>query len=141
MSSSTVRPTNYPAIKNAPIVGLAEGNGTFSNYVLAALVIGVPYVVKSFIPIVSRGGFKTYLFVLIITGIPTTVGYWILMSIYGGRKNEKVILPGKDITDYLEFKDPEMKSKYVGKEKINMQEFYDAYFEGKVDVKGAYKLF
>jgi hypothetical protein len=136
MSSSTVRATNYPAIKNAPVVGLAEGNGSFSNTVLVALVLVVPYVVKSITPLVSRGGLKTYLFLLLITGLPTTIAYWIFMSIYGPRKNEKVVLPNKDITEYIEFKDKEMKAKYVGKEKINIQEFHDAYFDGKVDVKG-----
>ncbi|KAF6752795.1 sphingolipid C9-methyltransferase [Ephemerocybe angulata] len=136
MSSTTVKPTDYPAIKNAPLVGLAEGNGSFSNYHLAFLVVVVPYVVKSLIPFVKNGGFKTYLFVALLTGVPTTVAYWAFMSAYGGRKNEKVILPGKDIEEYITINDPELKKLYSGKQKIPMQVFHDAYFEGKIDVKG-----
>ncbi|KAJ6617591.1 sphingolipid C9-methyltransferase [Mycena sp. CBHHK59/15] len=115
MSSSTVRETNLPCIKNAPLVGLAEGNAQFSNYQLAALVLIVPYVVKSFLPLISRGGFKTYIFMLLLTGVPTTIAYWALMSQYGVRKNDKL---------------------YYGKNKIPMQVFHDAYFEGKIDFNG-----
>lgn len=135
-SSSPVRVTDTPAIKNAPLVGLAEGNGSFNNLHLAAAVIVVPWLVKRVLPIVNQGGFKTYLFMLILLGIPVTVGYWTLMSTIGGRKNTKVELPGKPISTYLEFKDQELKSKHAGTEKINMQEFHDAYFDGKVEVKG-----
>lgn len=133
---SAVRVTKYSAIKNAPLVGLAEGNGSFSNVHLAILVAVVPYVVKSFTPIVKYGGFKTYLFLLLLLGAPTAVGYWSFMSIYGGRKNEKVQLPGKDIDEYITINDPELKKLYKGKEKIPMQVFHDAYFEGKIDFKG-----
>ncbi|KAJ7176493.1 sphingolipid C9-methyltransferase [Mycena filopes] len=136
MSSTSVRPTSLASIKNAPLIGLAEGNGQFSNYQLAALVLVVPYIVKSLLPLVSRGGFKTYLFVLALTGVPTTVAYWALMSNYGARKNDKVILPGKDIEEYITIKDPELKKLYHGKNKIPMQIFHDAYFEGKIDFKG-----
>ncbi|KAJ7160434.1 sphingolipid C9-methyltransferase [Mycena filopes] len=135
MSSTSVRPTSLASIKNAPLVGLAEGNGQFSNYQLAALVLVVPYLVKSFLPLVSRGGFKTYLFVLLLTGAPTTVAYWALMSNYGARKNDKVVLPGKDIEEYMIIKDAELKKLYHGKNKIPMQVFHDAYFEGKIDLK------
>ncbi|KAF8994007.1 sphingolipid C9-methyltransferase [Cyathus striatus] len=130
------RVTNYPAIKNAPVVGLAEGNGSFSNIHLAALVVVVPYILKSFLPIIKYGGFKTYLFLLVVTGVPTTVGYWTVMSIYGPRKNDKVVLPGKNIEEYITIHDPELKQLYKGTEKINMQVFHDAFFEGKVDFNG-----
>ncbi|KAF8955393.1 sphingolipid C9-methyltransferase [Flammula alnicola] len=136
MSSSSVRVTNYPAIKNAPLVGLAEGNGSFSNYHLAALLIVVPYILKTFLPIVKYGGFKTYLFMFFLCGAPTAVGYWAFNSIYGGRRNEKVVLPGKDIEEYITIKDPELKQVFRGKEKIPMQLFHDAYFEGKIDFNG-----
>ncbi|KAF7377766.1 Sphingolipid C9-methyltransferase [Mycena sanguinolenta] len=136
MSSSSVRETSLPSIKNAPLVGLAEGNAQFSNYHLAALVLIVPYIVKSFLPLVNRGGWYTYWFMVLLTGLPTTVGYWVLMSTYGARKNEKVTLPGKDIEEYITIKDPELKKLYHGKNKIPMQIFHDAYFEGKIEFNG-----
>ncbi|KAJ7601393.1 hypothetical protein DFH06DRAFT_449708 [Mycena polygramma] len=58
------------------------------------------------------------------------------MSMYGARKNEKVVLPGKDIEEYITIRDPELKKLYNGKNKIPMQLLHDAYFEGKIDFKG-----
>lgn len=136
MSTSSVRVTNYPAIKNAPLVGLAEGNGSFNNLHLAGLLFVVPYLLKAFLPIIKYGGTKTYLFLFILTAAPTAVGYWTFNSIYGSRRNEKVVLPGKDIEEYITIKDPELKKLYKGKEKIPMQLFHDAYFDGKIDFKG-----
>ncbi|KIJ15731.1 hypothetical protein PAXINDRAFT_11323, partial [Paxillus involutus ATCC 200175] len=99
MSFSPVSVTNTPAIKNAPLVGIAEGNGYFSNAHLATLVLGVPYIVKRVLPFVNRGGIKTYLFLVVILGVPITVAYWTVASMYGKRKNQKVLLPGKDIEE------------------------------------------
>lgn len=141
MSSSTVRVTNLPAIQNAPLVGLAEGNGAFNNYHLAGAVVIVPYLLKSILPIISRGGFKTYLFLLVLTGVPTTVAYWTLISMYGPRRNEKVVLPGKDIEEYITIKDVDLKLRYRGKEKIPMQVFHDAYFDGKIEFNGMSRFF
>jgi hypothetical protein len=134
--SGSPRLTNVPNFKNAPLVGLAEGNGSFSNYVLASLVLGVPWLLKRVLPIVNRGGSKTYLFLTALLGLPVTVAYWTLMSMFGPRKNEKVVLPGKDIEEYITIKDPELKVRYHGKEKIPMQTFHDAYFDGKIDFNG-----
>lgn len=138
MSSSSVQPTNYPAIKNAPLAGLAEGNGYFSNYHLAAVVVVVPYILKTILPLFNRGGFKTYLFLLILSGVPTTVAYWTLASMYGARKNEKVTLPGKNIEEYITINDPELAKLYNGKNKIPMQVLHDAFFDGKIDIKGTH---
>lgn len=136
MSFSPVRVTTTPAIKNAPLVGLVEGNGYFSNVHLVVLVLGVPYILKRVTPIVNRGGLKTYVFLVVLLGIPVTVAYWTVASMYGKRKNQKVILPSKEIGEYITINDPELKALYHGKEKIPMQVFHDAYFEGKIDFNG-----
>ncbi|KAI1798480.1 sphingolipid C9-methyltransferase [Ganoderma leucocontextum] len=136
MSSYSVAVTDTPAIKNAPLIGLAEGNGYFSNAHLAALVLGVPWLVKRTLPVFCHGGLKTYLFLVLLLGIPITVGYWTVMSTYGPRKNQKVQLPGRSIEEYITIKDPELKAKYFGKEKIPMQVFHDAFFDDKADFNG-----
>ncbi|KAG1721196.1 sphingolipid C9-methyltransferase [Suillus paluster] len=136
MPFTPVRTTNVPSIKNAPLVGLAEGNGYFSNLQLAGLVLVVPWVIKRILPFVNRGGLKTYIFLLLITGIPVTVAYWTVASMYGRRKNVKVLLPGKDLEEYITINDPELKEKYHGSTKIPMQVFHDAYFEGKIEFNG-----
>jgi len=134
--SGSPRLTNVPNFKNAPLIGLAEGNGSFSNYVLASFVLGIPWLLKRVLPLVNRGGFKTYFFLTAILGLPVTIAYWTLMSMFGPRKNEKVVLPGKDIEEYITINDPELKARYRGKEKIPMQTFHDAYFDGKIDFNG-----
>lgn len=131
-----VRTTSTPAIKNAPEAGLAEGNGSFSNLHLAILLFVVPWVVKRVLPLVNRGGFYTYWFMFALCGIPVAIGYWTLMSTYGPRKNEKVTLPGKPLEEYIELKDPDLKRLYGGDNKIPMQVFHDAYFDGKAEFKG-----
>lgn len=135
---ASVRVTDTPSIKNAPIVGLAEGNGSFSNLTLAVLVLGVPYFLKKWIPIVRHGGFYTYWVLVLLLGIPVTVTYWAVMSTYGKRRNLKVPLPGKDIEEYISIKDADLKIRYGGKEKIPMQVFHDAYFDGKIDFNGTW---
>jgi len=135
-SSSPPKPTTWATLKNAPVLGLAEGSSAFSNYHLAALVLGVPYVVKRILPLVNRGGFYTYWFLVALVGLPITVGYWTLMSRIGARVNERVPLPGKDIEEYIDIRDDELKKLYHRKNKIPMQIFHDAYFDGKIDFKG-----
>lgn len=134
--SSTVRVTNYPTINNAPVIGLAEGVGAFNNYHFVALLLGVPWLVKRTLPLVNQGGLKTYIFVFLVCGLPTGIAYWTLIGMYGRRRNEKVAYPGKDIEEYITIHDPELKAKYHGKNKIPMQVFHDAYFDGKADFKG-----
>lgn len=138
MPYNTVKTTNIPAIKNAPLEGLAEGNGSFSNVHLAVLVVGVPWVAKRILPVVNRGGFKTYVFLVVVLGLPVTMGYWTLMSMYGKRKNYKVQFPERNLEEYITIHDEVLKKKYHGKEKIPMQVFHDAYFEGKIDFNGAF---
>ena len=131
-----VKISKTPTIKNPPLVGVAEGNGDFNNLHLAAIVLGVPWVLKRVLPIVSHGGFKTYIFLVVVFGVPLTIGYWIVMSIYGKRKNEKVAIPAVNIEEFITTDDTELKAKYHDKEKIPMQIFHDAYFDGKYEFNG-----
>lgn len=131
-----VKISKTPTIKNPPLIGVAEGNGDFNNLHLAAIVLGVPWVLKRILPIVSHGGLKTYIFLVIILGAPLTVGYWTVMSIYGKRKNEKVAIPAVNIEEFITTDDPDLKTKYHDKQKIPMQIFHDAYFDGKYEFNG-----
>ena len=133
-----VKISKTPTIKNPPLVGVAEGNGDFNNLHLAAIVLGVPWVLKRILPVVSYGGFKTYIFLVVVLGVPLIVGYWTAMSIYGKRKNEKVAIPAVNIEEFITTDDPELKAKYHDKEKIPMQVFYDAYFDGKYEFNGGF---
>jgi hypothetical protein len=116
-----------------------DGNGSFSNLVLAGLVLTSPWILfKFFIPYFTIG-FWSYLFFLPLTGVPVAVGYWALMSRVGGPKREHTIkaLPNKPMSYYLTFKDAKLEKEYSNK-KIPMQTFYEAYFAQKVDFNSEY---
>jgi hypothetical protein len=73
-----VRLSKAVTIPNAPLP--AEGNGTFSNYVLAGIVALSPFAIsRILIPLLTLGfwrpglGFWSYLFLLPIAGLPATV--------------------------------------------------------------------
>lgn len=116
---------------------LPAGNGSFSNYHMVGAVLAVPYVLWKFLPIPYFSFTTVYTLLLLLTGLPVIVGYWMVMSHIGPRKRSNVILPGKNIEEYLDIKDPALKARYFGQKKIPMQIFHDAYFEDKIEVKGA----
>ncbi|CEH16507.1 sphingolipid c9-methyltransferase [Ceraceosorus bombacis] len=131
-----VRLTDYATIANAPLP--AEGNGTFNNLHLGLLVFFTPAILLRVIPFFKASWVPWWLYwiLVIVIGAPVTIGYWTFMSIYGPRKNEKVNLPGKPVEEYITIHDAELKRKYHGRNKIPMQPFHDAYFDGKIDIKG-----
>ena len=113
-----------------------DGNGYFSNYQLAAAVLIMPWLLIKLTPFVSFG-FWTYILAFLLTGLPVTFAYWMLASAFGPRISERVKLPGRPQSDYLIFKDPKLREKYLNR-KIPMQVFQEAYFAGKIDVKGTF---
>lgn len=131
-----VRLTNSPAIKNAPLP--AEGNGSFSNVHLALLILLGPAVLLRLLPFVKARwfGWTSYLFLVALLGVPIAIAYWTVASMCGPRVNEKVSLPNRPIEDYLDIQDPVLRQKYSGFTKIPMQIFWEAYFDGKIEVKG-----
>lgn len=127
---------SQPAIANALLP--AEGSGQFSNLHLAILVLIAPAILLRIIPFVKPSWFSWFFYFVLaaITGVPVAVSYWWVMSRIGARKNEKVKLPGRPLEDYIVIKDPALKAKYNGRTKIPMSVFHEAYFDGKIDVKG-----
>ena len=111
----------------------AEGNASFSNYQLAAVVIVVPWLLGKVLPFKTSWTF--YFVSLVLLFLPLTAVYWVVSSKYGARLNEKVPLPGKPQSDYFDFLNDGLKRRYTGK-KIPMQIFHDAYFDGKVEFEG-----
>ena len=118
------------ASKDAPLP--AEDNGSFSNAILAVLVLGVPWFVERIVPIV-RGVFYTYWFLIVIFA-PITVGYIgpscviTARGIFARQASKRPLRLG--------FETP------MGftKDKIPMPIWHDAYFDGKIDTQGASHL-
>lgn len=141
MGPSYVYTTTTPTIKNAPVVGLIDGNGDFNNYHLATLVLSVPLAVqRSFalaieLPWVMTG-VTGYAILLAVLGLPVTISYWAYKSRHGKRHNDKIPMPEGDVEMFIAIKDQGLGKKYHGKNKIPMVVFQDAYIAGKVDFKG-----
>jgi len=136
----SIRTTKTPTIKNAPVVGLIDGNGDFSNYHLAGLVLSVPLIVQRLLELVVElpwpmTGASGYVVLLVLLGVPVAIFYWTYQSRYGKRHNDKIPIPEGNIERFIEFND-EWLMKYYGERGIPMVVFHDAYVAGKVDFKG-----
>lgn len=140
---SNVRLTNYPAIKNAPLI--VEGNGRFSNKEFIISVILIPYLIGKFlIPMITVTLFSiSHLVLIIIFGAPVMILYWTLNSIYPNQNPNEILLPNNKQSSYFIFKDHQLSLKYNHAEdsnankqkKIPMQVWHDAYFDGKIQLK------
>lgn len=121
----------------APSPFPAEGSSAFSNLHLAIALLAVPKLVQWTFPFLNRS--KLYWVLLVLTFIPTLIAYWAATSTFGPRRNTKVTLPGRPITDYIVFHDEKLKQQWLGK-KMPMQVLYDLYFDAKLDFKGLSSL-
>lgn len=109
-----------------------------------AVVFGPYFFGKYLIPFVTVRLFSySHIVLILILGAPITLAYWTLNSIYGPRNDEKLAFPGKDQDTYFIFKDPILAQKYGGAQskvkKIPMQIWHDAYFDGKIELKGSFR--
>ncbi|KAK0642870.1 S-adenosyl-L-methionine-dependent methyltransferase [Cercophora newfieldiana] len=130
--SCGVETTNFPAIHNPPLPAEGPGNEAFSNYLLGALVLGVPTYVARYL----GGGLKTTIFFILVLFFPLLVGYWYVASRYSPRTNDKAKLPGRNVEEYITFKKEEDRIRWSGRNKIPMKTFYEMYFDGDVDFNG-----
>ncbi|KAI6784822.1 uncharacterized protein J7T54_007915 [Emericellopsis cladophorae] len=127
-----VRTTERPAIKNAPLPADGPGSDHFNNYVLAGVMILVPYYMKYKV----GGGLKTFIFFALVVDLPLLAGWWLLVSSISPRKTDKAALPNRGVEHYLEFKKESDRAKFRGQNKVPMGDFYEMYFDGEVDFKG-----
>lgn len=129
--------TDLPTIHNAPLPADGPGAKHFSNTALIALLTSAPLFVTYKLGL----GFKTWVFFFLLFALPILMAYWTLMLSFSPRLNEKVKLPGKPISHYLEFHTEELKAKYETSNngqgtKIPMETFHELYFDGKVSFNG-----
>lgn len=131
-TNTGIRTTGLPCIKNGPLVAEGAGAKSFSNKLLLAILIGVPFVINRKI----HGNKYTFLLIFVLCAIPLLMGYWTFNSNFSPALRNDVKLPNRPIEHYLDIKDPALKKKYQGHKKIPYEVFYEAYFENKIDVKG-----
>lgn len=128
----TYKPTTWQSVQNAtyPIEG--AGNTSFSNAVLAAVVLGVPFTIKYYLGL----PFWLYPILVVLFALPSLASVIYLYSRFAPRNRTNIVLPGKPLEHYMIIHDPELKSQYSGYTKIPMETFFEAYFVGKIDIVG-----
>ncbi|KAG0170221.1 hypothetical protein DFQ28_005062 [Apophysomyces sp. BC1034] len=126
------KPTTWSAIHNATLPVEGAGNQTFDNRVLFGAVVGVP----AFLTYVLGFSWFFFLITTILLGLPMLATTLFLFSKFAPRYRNRIPLPGKPLEEYITIHDPELKSQYFGRNKIPMETFFEAYFEGKIDIKG-----
>ncbi|QUC24055.1 uncharacterized protein UV8b_08296 [Ustilaginoidea virens] len=124
--------TDSATIHNPPLPSEGAGNESFSNLLLGALLLGVPFLVIRFVGL----GFKTWFFFVVVLALPILIVYWTLASNFSPRINENVRLPGRPVETYVTFKDAADKAKWGGNSKVPIQTFSELYINGRADFNG-----
>ncbi|KAJ2298213.1 hypothetical protein IWW55_004544, partial [Coemansia sp. RSA 2706] len=114
---------------------LREGGGAreYNSYLLYALVAGVPYLLKRALGL-SLGTYFVLaaLLALPIGALTLVVHSWIVRT----PTDQIGALPNQPIEAYMTILDKELKAKYHGSRKIPMEEFFERYFDGDIDLTG-----
>ncbi|KAI8086795.1 Mycolic acid cyclopropane synthetase-domain-containing protein [Halteromyces radiatus] len=128
----TYKPKTWAAIHNATYPAEGAGNQTFDNRILIGVGLGLPYVFKYYLGL----SWFSYIVLTILFALPVLASVIYLYSRFAPRYRNRIRLPGKPLEEYMTIHDPELKQQYNGHNKIPMETFFEAYFEGKIDIKG-----
>ncbi|KAJ3178732.1 hypothetical protein HK101_010104 [Irineochytrium annulatum] len=107
------------------------GSETFSNRQLlgAILVAPLALILLLGIPIMY------YPLIFVFTALPAFAGYNVFFATMAKPIRAQKGLPGKNIEDYFVIKNPALKAKYNGRKKIPAETWFEAYFDGDIDMK------
>ncbi|KAJ3416616.1 hypothetical protein HDV05_000898 [Chytridiales sp. JEL 0842] len=123
--------TSKYVVKTATQNVEGAGSETFSNRNLLASLIGVPLVI-TFLLGISLFWFP---FIFVITALPTFAGYNVIACQVAQPIRPQRGLAGKNLEEYMTIKDSALKAKYNGKNKIPIETWFEAYFDGAIDLK------
>ncbi|KAK6065031.1 cyclopropane-fatty-acyl-phospholipid synthase [Seiridium cupressi] len=124
--------TDAAAIYNARLPVDGPGNESFSNWLLGAFLIGVPFYLARKV----GGGLITTVFIGLITAVPILIAFWSWTSRFSPATNDKVKVPGRPVESYITFKNPEDAARWRGRSKVPMHTFAEMYLDGKVNFNG-----
>ncbi|KAF9189287.1 hypothetical protein BGZ51_009735, partial [Haplosporangium sp. Z 767] len=88
---ATWKKTSYPSIKNADYPVEVAGNESFNNLHLAGVILGVPFLIVSFV----RLPFWTYPILTVLLALPIFAAYFVYGSKFALPLNNRVQTPGK----------------------------------------------
>ncbi|CAG8533510.1 2726_t:CDS:2 [Diversispora eburnea] len=126
-----IKLTTWKAIKNPPYPAEGAGNQTLNFTHLLAAVIGIPLFTAYYFCL----GFYTCLILFFPLGVSVFGLFLFISSRISSPYNNKVQLPGKKVEEYFKVRDENL-SKYVGRNKIPMEIFFENYFDDKIDLCG-----
>lgn len=75
--------------------------------------------------------FWVYPVLTFVLALPIFAAYFVYGSKYAMPYNNRVQTPGKKVEDYITIIDPALQQ-YKGHNRIPMETFFEAYFDGKV---------
>jgi hypothetical protein len=117
----------YAKYQIAPTRNIVEGSGSehFSMKQLLFLVAAVPLLIN----FVFDLSFKYYPLLVVLSALPCFVGYHIVQSLLGTPLRPQKGLPNRPIEYYLDTKDLRVQGK------MPIANFFEAYFDEKIDIK------
>ena len=118
-------------IAEAPYAVEGIGSETFSTRNMYATIALVPL----FVQLTLGFTFWAYFPLLAFLAIPTFAAFQIVSSKINAPIRAQKGLPGKPIESYLTIKNT-ARLNYAGRQKIPIEEFFEAYFDGDIDLKG-----
>ncbi|KAJ2160473.1 hypothetical protein GGF46_002235 [Coemansia sp. RSA 552] len=126
-------PFSSPAIAKPTLLYECGGAREYNSYVLYVLVIGVPYLLKRLI------GFSlgTYFIVAALLALPIGAITLLVHSWIVSMPTDQIAaLPNQPLESYMTILDKQLLAKYHGTRKIPMEEFFERYFDGDIDLNG-----
>ncbi|KAJ2724540.1 hypothetical protein GGI07_001887 [Coemansia sp. Benny D115] len=127
------RPFATPTIHTPTLPYECGGAREYNSYVLYAIVLGVPYLLKRLLGF----SFTAYFILTAITALPIgACTLWVHSWIVSTPTEQICALPNEPLETYITILDKELKAKYHGGNKIPMEVFFENYFDGNIDLTG-----
>ncbi|KAJ3123321.1 hypothetical protein HK098_002012 [Nowakowskiella sp. JEL0407] len=115
-----------PALVNVEGIG----NEHFSNKHLIIFAAVLPLFLIPFLGL----SFWLYPIIFLLGAFPCFILYNVYYASMGKYVRPQKGLPNAPITEYITFKDADLKKTYTGKSKIPIETFFEAYFDEKLDL-------
>ncbi|KAI8849367.1 S-adenosyl-L-methionine-dependent methyltransferase [Chytridium lagenaria] len=122
--------TKY-AVKPAPFPVEGAGSETFSNRQLFSAILVAPLAVVLLLGI----PLAWYPVVAVILALPTFAGYNLYYTTISRPIRPQKGLPNKPVEEYFVVKDAALKAKFSGHSKLPIETWFEAYFDGQIDLK------
>ncbi|KAJ1934504.1 hypothetical protein GGF37_006341, partial [Kickxella alabastrina] len=127
------RPFSSPSVYAPTLPYECGGAREYNSYILYGLALGIPYLLKRLLSL-SLG---SYLVLTAILALPIGALSLVAHSWIVSTPTEQICaLPNEPLEKYITILEKELKAKYHGGKKIPMEEFFENYFDGNIDLTG-----